>query len=57
MKFDSLTHQEITYLMTAMQNVSTRMEALYQQQCQCDSRQLYVKLYDAWETLQFENAN
>ena len=53
----NLSPQEITYIMTAMQSVSARMEALYQQQCQCDSRQLYAKLYDAWETLQFEHAH
>jgi hypothetical protein len=31
--------------------------AMFQQQCQCDSRQLYAKLYDAWETLVFDHAN
>ena len=53
----NLSPQEITYIMTAMQNVSSRMEALYQQQCNCDSRKLYAKLYDAWETMELQNAN
>jgi len=53
----NLSPQEITYIMTAMQNVSAKLEAMYQQQCQCDSRQLYAKLYDAWETLELQNAN
>ena len=53
----NLSPQEITYIMTAMQSVSARMEALYQQQCQCDSRQLYAKLYDAWETLELQDAH
>lgn len=52
-----LTPQEITYIMTAMQNVSTKLEAMYQQQCNCDSRKLYAKLYDAWETIEFQNVN
>ena len=52
-----LTPQEITYIMTAMQNVSAKLEAMYQQQCKCDSRKLYAKLYDAWEAIEFQNAN
>lgn len=52
-----LTQEEITYIITAMQNVSTRLEAMYQQQCNCDSRRLYAKLSDAWEALETEHAN
>lgn len=47
-----LTVQEINFIMSAMQNMSTKQEAYFQQQCDCDSRKLYAKLFDTWQNLE-----
>jgi hypothetical protein len=44
-----LTEQELNYIMSAMQLMSNRQEAFLQQQCDCDSRKLYAKLFDLIE--------
>ena len=44
-----LTEQELNYIMSAMQIMSTKQEAFLQQQCDCDSRKLYAKLFDLIE--------
>lgn len=51
----TFTEQELNYIMSAMQIMSNRQEAFLQQQCDCDSRTLYVKLLDLIETS--SNAN
>ena len=45
----NITPQELHFLMSAMQNLSTKQEAYFQQVCDCDSRSLYLKLYDELE--------
>lgn len=52
-----LTQEELNFIMSAMQNMSTKQEAFFQQQCDCDSRKLYAKLFDTWETLTYNHAN
>jgi hypothetical protein len=53
----NFTPEEINFIMSAMQNMSTKQESFFQQQCNCDSRKLYAKLFDTWETLELQNAN
>ncbi len=51
----NLTEEELNYIMSAMQLMSTRQEAFLQQQCNCDSRKLYAKLFDLNEVLHDAN--
>jgi hypothetical protein len=44
------TEQELSFIMSAMQLLSTRQESFLQQQCNCDSRELYAKLFDLSES-------
>jgi hypothetical protein len=53
----NFTPEELNFIMSAMQNMSTKQEAFFQQQCECDSRKLYAKLFDAWETLEYNHAH
>lgn len=44
-----LTYNESEFLISAMQLLSTRDEAFYQQQCNVDSNNLYQKLLNFME--------
>lgn len=45
----TLTYNESEFLISAMQQLSTRDEAFFQQQCDVDSSNLYQKLLDFME--------
>ena len=51
----TFTEPELNYIISAMQIMSNRQEAFLQQQCNCDSRTIYVKLLDLIETIPHAN--